>query len=65
MINRKKYEKPKWGKTQYLRMAIILLLEEMQWTRMIHVMQYTLILTAEGWKGIIFERYDYFVCLLY
>lgn len=65
MINTKIFRKQKWGKTQYLRMAIILLLEEMQWTRMIHVMQYTLILTAKGWKGIIFERYDYFVCLLY
>ena len=61
----RKGSKTKWGKPQYLRMAIILLLEEMQWTRMIHVMQYTLILTAKGWKGIIFERNDYFVCLLY
>ena len=60
-----KIQKQKWGKTQYLRMAIILLLEEMQWTRMIHVMQCTLILTGKGWKGIIYERYDYFVFLFY
>ena len=65
MINTKKIQKQKWGKTQYLRMAIILLLVEMQWTRMNHVMQYTLILTAKGWKGIIYEHYDYFVCLLH
>ena len=65
MINTKKIQKQKWGKTQYLRMAIILLLVEMQWTWMNHVMQYTLILTGKGWKGIMFEHYDYFVCLLY